>query len=617
MAGYELEAPIAGADHPAVATDQPPRIPFVLSIGVTGHRLEALARESLPRIERHLEQAFALLVEQTRLIAAENAPYFSPGAPELHFVSPLADGADQMAAIIALRYGFSLQAILPFPRDVYLETLLDEASRKQLEALLVQSRCVLELPGERTRSFEAYVMAGRATIAHSDLLIAVWDGLPPRGRGGTGEVVELAVSRGTPVIHVPASGDSEMTIRWSAFDPAVVTRKCEPSAERPFDPAQVHKVMEAVIAPPQTPQEREFIRSFHAERRRRFRYRLEYPLLLAAAGVARLKSADWDNERWSEYTNAEWESFEQSRCRTEGVSAEFERLRCWYDWLDRLGGQFAQAYRSGHVVNFVLGAFAVLLVLFALIVPDAKKYLATAEFIVIVGILINTRIGNRHQWHRRWLDYRQLAERIRPMRSLKLLGLAAPDHPGTATNPVARRWIDWFAARAWRAIGCPSGVVGAVSTRRLGHAMATHELMPQIAYHRTSARQMHKLDHRLEKLGTMMFAVTLVGCGALISVVWVNPEWVHANIGWFALITAGPPAVGTAILGIRMHSDLGARAARSENTAALLETIAVELEQCELSLMRTADLGEEAARAMYSDLEDWRLISQQHELELA
>ena len=46
-------------------------------------------------------------------------------------------------------------------------------------------------------------MTGRATVAHCDVLIAVWDGKPPRGRGGTGEVVQLALTRGTAIIHVP------------------------------------------------------------------------------------------------------------------------------------------------------------------------------------------------------------------------------------------------------------------------------------------------------------------------------------------------------------------------------------------------------------------------------
>ncbi len=594
-----------------------PRLPFVLSVGVTGHRLEALPTNSMHGILEHLEQAFALVVEQARLIARENADFFASGLPQLQFVSPLADGADQLAAEVALRHGFELHAILPFAKDAYVESLTSEESRSRLAALLEKTHCVLELPGEREQSLEAYVMAGRATVAHSDLLIAVWDGLPPRGRGGTGEVVELAVARGTPVIHVPVKEISELTIRWSAFDPAVVTRRCEPSAARPFDSAELHKVLSSILAPPHDPSERDFIRQFYEERHRRFRLRVEYPLLLTIAGTGRLSASSWRNDRWSENTHTEWESFELACCGPEGVRAELGPLRTWYDWLDRLGGHLAQNYRSGHVTNFVFGALAVLLVLIALIVPEAKKYLVTAEFFVIVSILVNTRIGNRQQWHRRWLDYRQLAERLRPMRSLKLLGLAAPDHPGTLTNPVARRWIDWFAARAWRAIGCPTGRIDAPAVRSLGQAMVTHELAPQIAYHRSSARQMQKLDHRLEKLGTAMFAATLVGCAVLITVVWIDPDWVHRHLGWFALITAGPPALGTAVLGIRMHSDLGARAARSENTAAVLDAIAVELEQCDLGLMRSGDLAEQAARAMYADLDEWRLISQQHELELA
>ena len=95
----------------------------------------------------------------------------------------------------------------------------------------------------------------------------------------------------------------------------------------------------------------------------------------------------------------------------------------------------------------------------------ARAYLefAIAEFIITLGIIINTKVGVRNEWHRRWLDYRQLAERLRPMRSLKLLGLAAPDPPGTMTNPVALRWIDWYASGIWRAIGCPGGAIEATA----------------------------------------------------------------------------------------------------------------------------------------------------------
>ena len=86
---------------------------------------------------------------------------------------------------------------------------------------------------------EAYMAAGRATIAHCDLLIAVWDGRPPRGRGGTAEVVHLAVAQGTPVIHIPSDGAQAMGLLWSGFDPNVVTRSGDDRGVRqPFEDAR-------------------------------------------------------------------------------------------------------------------------------------------------------------------------------------------------------------------------------------------------------------------------------------------------------------------------------------------------------------------------------------------
>ena len=139
-------------------------------------------------------------------------------------VSPLADGTDQMAAQAALGRGWRLQAVLPFDRAAYFGDFPDLAQRERFEALLGKAECVLELPGDPDDRLDAYVMAGRATVAHCDLLIAVWDGLPPRGRGGTGEIVELAVARGTPIIHLPVDPGQPAMILWAAFDPNVLTR---------------------------------------------------------------------------------------------------------------------------------------------------------------------------------------------------------------------------------------------------------------------------------------------------------------------------------------------------------------------------------------------------------
>jgi hypothetical protein len=249
-----------------------------------------------------------------------------------------------------------------------------------------------------------------------------------------------------------------------------------------------------------------------------------------------------------------------------------------------------------------------------LVEPDWKKFLAFAEFAAILAILANTWAGTRLQWHRRWLDYRQLAERLRPIRSLKLVGVAAPDAPGTAANPVSRRWVEWYAGAVWRAVGCPSGRIEADKVRGLAMTVADHEVAPQVAYHHATARQSESLDAKLERLGYVLFWLALLGCVVLIAGFWIAPTWVSHNSNLFTVLSAGLPAVGTAVVGIRVQGDYVGSSIRSEQTARVLEQIADKLRNEDSDIARAGDLVEQAARAMLADLAEWRLLNQQHDL---
>lgn len=592
----------------------PPALPFVLAVGVTGHRKDALPADSLLTLHDRLAAVLQALKDKAEAVYSANRQFFSGARPQLLFVSPLADGADQIAAEIALRLGYELHAMLPFDRQRYRADMSDEDGRLRFDALLSRATCVLELPGESHHHLESYVMAGRATVAHCDLLVAVWDGLPPRGRGGTGEVVRLAYDRATPTVHVPVLASEEVTLRWAAFDPAVVTHPEDTANVRSFDSEEVEGMLTALLCPPPDEQERAFIHKFQGECRRKIRTRIEYPLLLAATGVSRLKRHHWRADASSSQTRAEWSKYCDACDQVRAVQTPLTTLQNWYEWADNLASDFAQSYRSGHVFNFVLAALAVLLALTTLILPEAKKFLAILEFVAILAILLNTQIGIRQQWHRRWLDYRQLAERLRPMRSLKLLGLAAPDHPGTDANPTSGRWVDWYALAVWRALGCPSGVIDAPRLKALTATIAEHELAPQIAYHRSAAAQAERLDHRLEIIGLCLFSLALVGCVALLLGFAVAPVWVKHNSNWFTMLSAGLPAIGTAVFGIRVQGDYVGSAVRSEQTAHVLEQIAERLERDPSNLSRAGDLVEQAARAMHADLDEWRLLNQQHDL---
>ena len=284
--------------------DCPPALPFVLAVGVTGHRKDALPPSSLLTLRERLAVVLQALKDQADAVYSANRQFFSADPPKLIFVSPLADGADQIAAEIALRLGFELHAMLPFDRDRYRTDMSDEEGRVKFDALLPRASCVLELPGESSHHLESYVMAGRATVAHCDLLIAVWDGLPPRGRGGTGEVVRLAHDRATPTVHVPIEPSGEVTLRWAAFEPAIVTHPEDAANVRPFEIGELGAVLTALLCPPPDEQERSFIRKFQSECRRKVRTRIEYPLLLAATGVSRLRRHHWRPDISAKQTHA-------------------------------------------------------------------------------------------------------------------------------------------------------------------------------------------------------------------------------------------------------------------------------------------------------------------------
>jgi hypothetical protein len=443
----------------------------------------------------------------------------------------------------------------------------------------------------------------------------VWDGEPARGRGGTAEVAAQAIVMGTGLVHLPPDPGQECRLVWSAFDPDVLTVDDSQSVSRPCDAHHLDALLRNIMLPPADADECTFLRRFYAERMRPFRTRIEYPLLLSIFGVRRIRAGDIAERHCQRQIEEEWESYRLGCAEAHEIAAPIDVLAPAYCRADRLATHFAQTYRSGHIFSFVLGGLAVCLGLSAFIAPHLKIYFAVTEIVITIAIITNAMVGNRNEWHRRWLDYRQLAERLRPMRSLKMLGIAAPDPPGTRTNPVPKRWVDWYAMAIWRAMGIPGGTIDRDRAKRLAVAIADHEVAPQVRYHRRNSHLVETLDHRLEVVGTGLFVATLFVAGANLFGILTGARFIDAYGDWFNLIEAGFPALGTAVFGIRFQADFGGDALRSLSTAQTLERIDRELRK-DIDLTRAADFAEQAARIMLSDLDEWRLVNQQRQLEM-
>ncbi|MFE7357780.1 hypothetical protein ACFU8Q_32765 [Streptomyces sp. NPDC057543] len=152
-------------------------------IGVTGHR-------SIPE-EAH---AHVLAGLQAALRGFEGS---------LEALSSLAVGADQLFADLALAHGADLTVVIP--SSDYESSFADATELARYQAL--KNRAVREILLDYPHSTdEAYYAAGAYIADHCDRLLAVWDGKPARGFGGTGDIVTYARNLGRPVTVIWREG---------------------------------------------------------------------------------------------------------------------------------------------------------------------------------------------------------------------------------------------------------------------------------------------------------------------------------------------------------------------------------------------------------------------------
>ena len=101
----------AGTAEPVAG---PPPVPFVLSVGVTGHRADMLPAGAVETLRARIRETLTLIAAAGGDLLEKERDCFDRGACRLRFISPIADGADQIAAEVALELGWELQVVLPF-----------------------------------------------------------------------------------------------------------------------------------------------------------------------------------------------------------------------------------------------------------------------------------------------------------------------------------------------------------------------------------------------------------------------------------------------------------------------------------------------------------------------
>jgi hypothetical protein len=111
-------------------------------------------------------------------------------------VTMLGPGADQLFARVVLELGGSLYVVIPATK--YRDGFDDEGARRGYDELYAKATYSERL--DFTESTEhAHMEGGKVIVDRASVLVAVWDGQPARGHGGTADVVAYAKQRGVPV----------------------------------------------------------------------------------------------------------------------------------------------------------------------------------------------------------------------------------------------------------------------------------------------------------------------------------------------------------------------------------------------------------------------------------
>jgi hypothetical protein len=158
-----------------------------LVIGVTGHR--DLVPDELSAIRGRVRRFLVQLRKQY------------PDR-DLTVMSALAEGADHLVAEEVLDLRLPLTVVLPMPRECYVEDFVDPEARRAFERLCAAATDLFELPitpgntiasirGAGPNRARQYAQLGVFLSAHCHILLALWDGKHSDDLGGTAQVVRF------------------------------------------------------------------------------------------------------------------------------------------------------------------------------------------------------------------------------------------------------------------------------------------------------------------------------------------------------------------------------------------------------------------------------------------
>jgi hypothetical protein len=554
-----------------VPVETSPSIPFRIRIGITGHRNlpepEKIRREIVEILSTFFFNAFD---------AISSIELKSSTAPSIVFtaVSPLAEGADRLLAecVLALPGG-RLEVPLPMPIEFYRNDFTAHGSVEQFDALLAKAVrifspvCNIDNLQGRERSI-CYRNAGEETLRRSDIVIAIWDGAPANGMGGTAEIVNLARNQGKPLFIISStSGNLVETLNAGTLSIKGIIRR---------------------------------IAAFNCH--------------LPSGRAADFSSAEFKKL---------FELPEAKMIPDIYREATLKHILPYYVQSSSFASLNQKIYQRTGTYAYSISTLSVAFMAIAVVFGTNSPWVATVSYIcelaALMFLFMMIHKAQKHQVHKLWLENRALAERLRSTLFFVACGIKPTLCAGDEDDFLQEDWVSRIISEVRDGIPMkelPEPMQVEVFDRFVRAAW----IQTQIKYHQNKSNVCGKENQRLKSFGLWLFgsaiAVSAIHLGtALLGMAGHHPgSFIFMLEEILTVVAVTLPAAAAAVGGYRILMEHSRIASRS---SAMLRRLS-HLNMRSPALSSKADLEKFLVRCeevMLSESRDWISLMSHADLE--
>jgi len=611
----------------------------VLRVGITGHRSNRLPADVAPLRAALTEVMQQLAADAQTLLAEGGRGLYRDAAqgPKLRLTGGLAPGADRLAMQTAQTMGWDTQVVLPRPRAAFLAeqrsacSTREEDSDAEFAGLVDAATAMLTLDGDgEGHRRNAHELAARVIVEQSDVLIAVWDGQPAAGMGGTGHLVREALAQNVAVILISPDGDQPIAyllpqgtdctradfLAWlrsmllldvsacNAPASASVTSNADSSAQQRWQ-RTLRETLRASTFPPL------------------------YQCMMGLAGKRwprwRLSYAN-SVENWAE----NWQHYENTLSAQASPEGNYATLRQRFHFFDHLAELYGRQYRASYLLIYLLAFLATSFGLAGVFTDIVTKaWLVSIELLLIITMAVVAWRGVKNDWQERWLDYRAIAEQLRHARLGMWTGQSLEPAKTASCEAPTAAWTGWYLRACQRELPMPTAEVTADYCKQAIASIDEYEIRYQATFNQNTAHVQEHLHELFEHAEIVLLAILMgVALLFLLMVASNSLQWLDVPTGFkyamkHTMSVCGIiiPALGAVMLGIKAQADFQAYADRARETATELESVSASINlgatQHPYRFEDVCDVVDATIAAMASDIHAWRSVYRRKTLNVA